>query len=383
MRNLDILIMSDTSLETIGGEQESTKIILEGMKDVFSIGIIHPGILLNEIPGVEFFKLTEKKRLKDLIKKPINFIKYINQARGIINTTKPRIIHTQAQVSFFMVTLLKKMGLISKSSFIIHTERGLYTKYNRFFKGLFYFFMKDLNVLLTTTDFNMYYWEKIQKKKGLNFKTKVIENTGGKTYEKINMDLLDKNNDTITVGFAGRYADWKNWPLAVEISKKLNDVFPNKVQIKMAVGCINKYSYNQTNQMFNEMNELLGNRFEGMININQTEMNQFYYDIDFFILTSNENTESFGRTLVEAMSRMTIVLTTSAGGAVEVVGNNQNVLTTAYEFVERIENIYRDKIEMKNQMNNNLKRVRSNYSLDNNIFKHKKMYKEVLHDSIK
>lgn len=378
MENLDILMMSDTSLDTIGGEQESTKIILEGVKKDFLIGILHPGILTKEIPSVKFFKLTEKKRLKDLIKNPFKFMKYIIQTRKIINQYKPKIIHTQAQVSFFIVTLLKKMGLVSKKTFIIHTERGLYTKYNPFFKTLFYFFMKNLDVLVTTTNFNMSYWEKLLDGDKYTFKTKVIENTGGKSYEILNENLLKSNNNIITVGFAGRYADWKNWPLATEIAKKLNDVFQEKVHIKMAVGCINESSYNQTHKMFDELNNIFGDRFEGKINIDQAEMNQFYYETDFFILTSKKNTESFGRTLVEAMSRMTIVLTTPAGGAVEVVGNEDNVLVDATEFVNRIEQLYHNKNQMKAQMNDNLKRVKSKYSLENNILKHKSMYKEVL-----
>src|SRR5699024_168429 len=92
-------------------------------------------------------------------------------------------------------------------------------------------------------------------------------------------------------------------------------------KVKMAVGCLDSESRKETEKMFTRLKEALGEKFIGEINVKFEDMDQFYYDIDFFLLTSNYNTESFGRTLVEAMSRNTVVLTTNAGGAVEVVGN--------------------------------------------------------------
>lgn len=375
---LDIILMSDTDLNTVGGEQESTKIIIEGIKDKYSLGVIYPGELKKQRESVAYYELTNKKRMKDLIKNPIKFVKYIIQTRKIIHQNNPKIIHTQAQVSFFIVSLLKKMHLISRDIFTIHTERGLYTKYNNFFKFLFYFFMKDLNMLVTTTEFNKYYWEKNLKQKNYKMEIRVIANTAGELYEILDEQLLKKNDNSITVGFAGRYANWKDWPLAVDISKKLNQELGNKVKIKMVVGCIDSESLKNTNKMFNDLQGVLGDRFEGKVNINQEEMNQFYYDLDFFILTSKKNTESFGRTLVEAMSRLNIVLTTPAGGAVEVVGNPENVCYTANDFVKKIKEIYNDKELMHNQKETNLERVKNDYSLQNNIEKHKQMYNYIL-----
>src|SRR5699024_3459640 len=119
---LDIILMSDTDLNTVGGEQESTKIIIEGIKDKYSLGVIYPGELKKQRESVAYYELTNKKRMKDLIKNPIKFVKYIIQTRKIIHQNNPKIIHTQAQVSFFIVSLLKKMHLISRDIFTIHTE---------------------------------------------------------------------------------------------------------------------------------------------------------------------------------------------------------------------------------------------------------------------
>src|SRR5690625_4685675 len=105
--NLEILIMSDNGLETVGGEQESTKIIIEGVKKSYTLGVAQPGNLKKPLSNVHYYPLTSKTRLKHLIKKPHLFMKYIFQIRKIIVNSKPKIIHTQAQASFFIVALLR------------------------------------------------------------------------------------------------------------------------------------------------------------------------------------------------------------------------------------------------------------------------------------
>src|SRR5690625_4132684 len=106
---VDILLMSDNGLDTVGGEQESTKIIINGMKEHYSIGVIQPGNISKPVTGVHYYSLTEQTRIKHLIKNPFAFIKYIWNVRKIIHRERPKVIHTQAQVSFFIVALLKKL----------------------------------------------------------------------------------------------------------------------------------------------------------------------------------------------------------------------------------------------------------------------------------
>ncbi|MFA9457611.1 NAD-dependent epimerase/dehydratase family protein [Halalkalibacter sp. AB-rgal2] len=372
--NIDVLIMSDNSLETVGGEQESTKIIINGVKDSFHISVIQPGQISKPVYGVDYHIITKKTRIKHLIKNPIAFLLYIAKVRNYINKKRPAVIHTQAQVSFFIVALLKKLKLIPKRIRIVHTERGLFTKYNNFFKRIFYSFIKELDVLVTTTTFNMKHWKEAIQNKGIQVEFKVIENTAGELFEIYDPKLVKESNDTIVIGFAGRYCDWKNWPLAVEISKGLNGKLGEKLQVKMAVGCLDEASRLDTEKMFGAMKEMIGERFEGKINIDLKEMDKFYYDIDFFVLTSNYNTESFGRTLVEAMSRGTVVLTTDSGGSVEVVGDDDYVCKGVNDFVERIYTIFLDQNLMKDQKISNLKYVNEKYSLNNNVNKHNTLY---------
>src|SRR5690625_2839869 len=318
--------------------------------------------------------MTEKTRIKHLIKNPFAFILYINKIRRIIKMDDPKIIHTQAQVSFFIIGLLFKLKLISNSIIFIHTERGLYKKYNNFFKRLFIFFMRHLDTLVTTTEFNMKYWKKALSQKGYPKNFTIIENTAGDLFETYDASKEKLDVDKFVVGFAGRYAEWKNWPLAMEISEKLQRKLGDQLVVKMAVGCLDKQSLQETKAMFEYMSDLLGQNFTGQINITIEEMDQFYYELDVFVLTSNHNTESFGRTLVEAMSRKTAVLTTDAGGSVEVVGKRDFVKRTADDFVNEIISLYRDKKKLDQYKNENYIRVQKVYSLKNNLAKHKILY---------
>lgn len=376
--NIDILLMSDNSLETVGGEQESTKIIIQGIKELFTVGVIQPGEIKRPLFGAEYYQLTLHTRIKHLIKQPISFLKYILKVRKVVNNKTPQVIHTQAQVSFFIIALLSKFRLISKNTSIIHTERGLYTKYNRLIKQVFHFFIKELDVLVTTTEFNMKYWKDAIHSRGVNLDFKVIENTAGELFEIYDKSLEKSGSDNLVIGFAGRYCDWKNWPLAVEICKNLNVLLGEKLYVKMAVGCLDDKAVRDTKNMFVKLDGFLGNRFKGEINIDMKAMDKFYYDLDVFVLTSNYNTESFGRTLVEAMSRRTIVLTTNAGGSVEVVGDNRNVCETADEFINQILHFFKNTDIMESEKEKNYIRAKRVYSLKNNIDKHIKMYTDIL-----
>jgi len=378
---LDILLMGDNGLDTVGGEQESTKIIINGSKDKYSLGVIQPGKVSNPKSGVIYFDLTEHTRIKHLVKNPLEFIRYIWKVKKIINDKKPKVIHTQAQVSFFIVALLKKFRLISKDNYLIHTERGLYTKYNKPFKRLFFFFMKELNTLVTTTEFNMKHWRTALEEKRFSLDYKIIENTAGDLFEAYDEEVGKADDAILNLGFAGRYTTWKNWPLAVEISEKLNRILGDSLQVKMAIGCLDEKALEETKKMYAKLEQTFGSRFDGKINITLEEMDKFYYDIDVFILTSNHNTESFGRTLVEAMSRKTIVLTTDAGGSVEVVGNKNNVHKTADEFVDKVMEFFKDKNEMAEEKERNMRRVREVYSLENNLSKHLDMYEEIMNNN--
>src|SRR5699024_8036862 len=132
-------------------------------------------------------------KIKHIIKNPYLFLRYIRKVQKVIRQEKPKIIHTQAQVSFFIVALLRKLKLVPNDFKLIHTERGLYTKYSDSIKKIFFFFMKELDVLVTTTDFNMNYWKEAIHKKGLPMDFRIIENTAGELFE--DYDVTPENKE--------------------------------------------------------------------------------------------------------------------------------------------------------------------------------------------
>lgn len=377
-KNIDILFFVDNSIEIVGGAEKSTEVIIDSLKKSFNIGLVQP-YSEKSISGISNFKLTKKTRLKHVFKNPYLIFVYIFSIYKIIKKVSPKIIHTQGQISFFLVGLLKKIKLIPNNVVIIHTERGLYSKYSKKLKKIFMFFLKRINKLITTTEYNKDLWIQAFENENLNIPIEVIENTAGEIFE--NYDFLKdttSSSNEIVIGFAGRYTDWKNWPLAEEIIIKLSESMGNEFIVKIAVGCLDDRAIQESEKMFQRIKQVIGDRFKGKVNIDLNEMNVFYYSLDVFILTSDKDTESFGRTLIEAMSRKTAVLTTDAGGTAEVVGSRHNVLENADQFVYEIIKYNKDKSLLLKEKERSYERVHSQYTLKKNIDKHYNLYLKYL-----
>src|SRR5699024_4113619 len=139
-----------------------------------------------------------------------------------------------------------------------------------------------------------------------------IENTAGVIFETYDPYLEAEN--IFTIGFAGRYSAQKDWPFAVKKWEELQSKIKNNVKVIMAIGRLDTEDETKIKEMLNKMEKLLGAKFKGYINVNINKMNKIYYETDVFLLTSHPSTESFGRTIVEAMSRKNAVLVTDAGG---------------------------------------------------------------------
>ena len=374
VNHADIVIINDNNLNFLGGERESQLIIIHGASKNNRIAVIQPGEFIETIPNVDFYWRTKSLRMKYLIKNPFAFVAYIFKVAHLIRDISPKLIHSNSQVSFFMVSLMKRFRLIPRNIVLVHTDRGLYTKYSNFINSIFQFSFKYLDTLVTTTDFNRRCWKEANEKKGINISYRVIENTAGSIYETIDESRV-ANNTFLTIGFAGRMCDWKGWPLAEEICAEIDKLAPDTHYI-MYVSCLDKPSENETNVMFERLKKLYGDRFVGRINVPFVEMEQFYYDTDVYILTSWPKSESFGRTIVEAMSRMNAVLTTDAGGSPEVVNDPDTVCEKATEFAEHVRQWNDDRALLMEIKSKNLERVRKCYSLENNVGKYVELYKE-------
>lgn len=370
---MKIMYLVDNNLGTIGGEQESTKIIINGMiKRGMDIRVIQPGPYYDNIPKSAQFYLVEDDRLKKVFKKPFLFIYYLFCVFRCIRSFGPVTIHTQAQVSFFIVSLGRMLRLISRDTTFIHTERGVYSKYNKFFRLVFLFFMRELNSLVCTTEVNKRMWVEALSRAKQHIHVHVIHNTAGEDY----ISIRDKEFDdrVLRLGFAGRYCDWKNWPLAEKVISSLSLKTPD-LQASLAVGCLDEPSFDSARAMFSRLKILMGTRFTGLINAPPSDMISFYKGIDFFILTSWPGTESFGRTVVEAMSSGCIVFVTEGGGPPEVIGDASFVFNNVDELVSKILAIAEDKSLALSISKKNINRARSCYSPKSNIRRHLELYR--------
>jgi len=370
---MDIVFLVDNNVSTVGGVQESTKIIIEGVFDTNSkCTLIQPG-LPSEFKSdivIEQPIITKIDQIKKVFKNPFLFIKYAFKTFKIIKSTNPKIVHTQGQVSFFLVALFRKLRLLPRHSAFIHTERGVYNKYSAFFKKLFIFFMNELDVLIFTTKNNKRLWENALKSKSYSINYKVIHNTAGHNFYTAKPKELPTK---ITFGFAGRYCDVKNWPLAEQIIEQLIKQGLN-FQVSMAVGCLDEDSNKKTQEMFSRIEKELGKKFKGVTNLPFSKMRKFYDNIDIFILTSEPGTESFGRTVVEAMSAGCIVYVTPGGGPPEVVGDPNFVYENTEKLITKLHNLLNDHERFKLVSVHNIERASSFYSLESSIINHRKLY---------
>lgn len=375
IKHTDLVIINDNNLGFLGGERESQLIIINAVRKVMPISVIQPGEFGETIDNVSFYWRTKAKRMKSLIKNPFAFIGYIFKISKLINEINPKIVHSNSQVSFFMITLAKRLHLIPQKIKIIHTDRGLYTKYSCFFRRLFQYSFKKTDMLITTTYFNENCWKEANDIKKIKLKYKVIENTAGSIYEAIDESKLS-NNDYLTIGFAGRMCDWKGWPLAENICKSLPK--ESNYHFKMYISCLDDDAKKEAEQLFARMNECFGENFVGRINVPFSEMEQFYYDCDIYILTSWPKSESFGRTIVESMSRKTAVLTTNAGGSVEVVNDADTVCNVTEDFVNKIEEWNSNRALLAQTKEKNFARVRAEYTLKKNTTKYLDLYESLI-----
>ena len=95
MGNVEIMLCSDHSLDTIGGAQLSSNIILNGLKESdYNLGVIQPGKNSSKLENVEYFEIGDFKSIKTVARHPFNFINYIKQVKNILNKEKPDLIIT-------------------------------------------------------------------------------------------------------------------------------------------------------------------------------------------------------------------------------------------------------------------------------------------------
>ena len=375
--NKKILFICDHSMDLVGGSQESMKVVLDGLKNEYDISLVTPGTGKYLDRRIRHFHYSKYDSMKTMIKNPIAFLNYFISVLKLITDEKFSVIHTQEQVGYFVITLLKRFGLVPKQTIIVHTERGLMEKYNKFIRKIFYLSLKYTNVFITTTEYNHSAWTETIKNKlqYKNVKCILVENTAGQRFETYDYSKREIHDDYITVGFAGRYCSWKGWDRVVEICEKIKD-FDN-IGIEIVLGCLTDSDMRLGKELEEHISKILGNRFLCHFNYKIEEMDEFYYGIDVFIITSDPHSESFGRVLVEAMSRHVAILGTDCGGATEVMGDKKRICHSVDEIVEKILVLCRNRDFLKKEQEDCYERYIDNYSVYNNVSKHRELYSQI------
>jgi glycosyltransferase involved in cell wall biosynthesis len=368
---MKISYLVDNNLETVGGEQESTKILINGaLGHKWDVLLLQPGENCSFLSTDIQTKIISPDRLKKAIKNPLVFVCYVFGVFLNLRKFDPDVIHTQAQVSFFIVGFLRKLHFLSNDKIFIHTDRGIYSKYNRFYKMLFGFFVGQLSHLVCTTETNKKLWESALYKASKRIDISVISNTAG---SKFTPCVKGRFTDSPKVGFSGRFCEWKNWPLAEKIVRGLASRFSG-LEVKMAVGCLDEGAVTATKQMFSRIESLLGDRFRGDINVPPGRMPDFYKEVDYFILTSEPGAESFGRTVVEAMSAGCVVFVTDGGGPPEVIGNERFVFDSVEELIKEVTWIFHDKEVAQDISRRNIARANRLFSETANVERYLELY---------
>lgn len=250
-------------------------------------------------------------------KNPFEFCRIVNKIQSFIYHIQPHIIHSQMPISLIINALMKADYPVVKC----HTDRSLYEYYRLPMRIINHWALKKIDMLFTTTNINAHNWQN-----KTNTRVKVIPNLVSNEFNsynpefKINLQKKHKIKDSLVIGFAGRMTEAKNWPLALEIVKKLDQNRKNFfVFLILGVNYDNYLEKKKAEELVATMKSILGNRLVYKENATQKEMSNFYYLVDIFLLTSKM--ESFGRTAIEAMARKCCVLGTNVGGIPEVIGD--------------------------------------------------------------
>src|SRR5699024_342024 len=122
--------------------------------------------------------------------------------------------------------------------------------------------MKELNTLVTTTQFNMEYWQAALDKWNISLEDyKIIENTAGQHFESYDENYVSPYKDKLVLGFVGRWNYVKNWPLAKEISLIANDRLGLNLSVRVAISRDDTEAEKEANQLFKERYHHMCDRF--------------------------------------------------------------------------------------------------------------------------
>lgn len=312
-----LMYMIDNNIKIIGGATKSTFTMITEMQktEKYDVYLCMPETdkELDILPKDKILVYKENKYKNKLINVFFHKMKAIQK---IINELKPDIVHAQDPQGGIIIAMLKKFGKISKDIECIYTDRQLFETYSVYYKVFFNLMISGLDKVICTTNINKEQWKKHTKVKYVECVPNVLDE---KWYTYDESKEKNTNKNELTVGFAARFDAYKRWDTVKAICEKLKDNKNIKFSFCIAAGT--DKNKEEAQNYINEIKGILGDRAIIKLNASMDEMEEFYYNIDIFVLTSEG--ESFGRTLIEAMARRCVVFGTNSGGVPDVISDKE------------------------------------------------------------
>lgn len=309
-------------------------------------------------------------------KEPIKALVLTKELYNIVLQENPDIIHANMPRCARIIGMLRRLNFIPNKIKLIYTDREHVSTLRNFYKFIYKSFIaKPFDHVVSLSKINSVYWQDIMGHKNVS----IIPNTAGEVYELYKSEMhesmrkyLNINIGKKTVMFAGRFIYLKNWNLAKEIMCKAPK---DKFQFIIAIPINNIKIKMEVYEFINSIKEI-GVDLVFIENATQKQMSDLYYAADIFIMTSNS--ESFGRTAIEAMSRKCVVIGRNVGALPEVILKDSNIMNCeSKEFIKKMEEYFNNEKSLLNDKEWFYNRYIDNYTLNINIQNHINLYSKL------
>ena len=362
---MKILYVLDGAIDKIGGSQKSTMTLAKEMNNrgyMVSILSEHGNFKDDNIyyyqTNIHGNGSTEK------IKKIFFYISFFK--KNVFD-----IVHVQNTTSFSLIGIALFLINPYHTKFL-YTDRDFYDAYSDNQKMIFKIVSKKYDSIICTTQINANKWKNIFSN------VKVVPNVLDKDWYEYSSDEKNKVlkekylGNSFVIGFSGRFVPYKRWGDAFEICAKLKD--NEKFKFVFAIGSTPDTKSDELNAYIKKLKKELGEKLIILNNCSGEQMKNFYYMLDCFVLTSEK--ESFGRTLIEAMSKKCVVLGTDSGGVPDVIGTDELLFKVGdcESAVTKIIKLSQDKSKTDYWKNWLYDRVMTKFSIDGTVDAYEKMY---------
>ena len=303
-------------------------------------------------------------------------IKKILFYKKIIKLYKFDIIHIQNPTSFSLIGILLIINKrLKKNTKYVFTDRDFFSAYKKKQRYLFKLISKNFEHIICTTNQNKKQWD-------LYFeRVLVIPNVldfDWYNYEEKKEIQTKSENDmmnSFVLGFGGRFVKYKRWDTVYEICNELKN---KDVKFAFVFGTATPKEEKDVEEFIRRLERIISGKYKYYKNVSSEKMKEFYYLIDCFVLTSEK--ESFGRTLLEAMTKKNVVLGTNSGGVPDVI-NNENYLFEVGEVKKVIDSVLQyleNPVTLRKDKEYFYKYVQTKFSTDIMIEKHLEIYIKIM-----